>query len=208
MKQYFMIAFAILLVPGIAACAPVAPMTEQPTPTLEPASTDPYHALRLTTETGIQPIDQVLNAVASGDPQAVRAAIEFIDAECTQQEGLGGPPKCREGEAEGTLVEVLAFLGSEGGHLRKDELENGLAINATGIYAVYEVNTAVVSSEQYYPVGNYVILFVDEENRSGTALRIGERGIVRVDTLFDTSPESLDAMIEREASRVILAPKS
>jgi hypothetical protein len=208
MKQYFLIAFAVLLISGIAACAPAAPVTEQPTPPLEPASTEPYHALRLTTKTGIQTIDQVLNAVASGDPQSVTAAIEFIDAECTQQEGMGGPPKCREGEAEGTPVEVLAFLGSEGGHLRKDELENGLAINATGIYAVYEVNTAVVSSEQYYPVGNYVILFVDEENRSGTALRVGERGIVRVDTLFDTSPESLDAMIEREASRVILAPKS
>jgi len=39
-----------------------------------------------------------------------------------------------------------------------------------------------------------------------TALRVGERGIVRVDTIFDASPQALNAMVEREASKLILAP--
>ena len=66
----------------------------------------------------------------------------------------------------------------------------------------------MISSEQYYPIGKYVVLFVSGENQPAAALRIGERGIVRVDTIFDSSPESLRAMVEREASTVILAPKS
>ena len=39
------------------------------------------------------------------------------------------------------------------------------------------------------------------------SLRVEDHGIVRVDNLFDGSPEVLDAMVEREASEVILAPK-
>jgi hypothetical protein len=206
MKQWFSVALMALFMLGVVACSPVTPVRDELTQTFEPESSDAYHPL--TTETGIPTIDQILNAVASGDPQNLRALIEFMDAECTKQVGMGGPPKCREGEAEGTPVEVLAFLGSEGGHLRKDELKNWTGIQASGVYAIYEVNAAVVSSEQYYPVGKYVILCVNAEDRPGTALRIGGRGIVRVDDIIDSSPESLSAMVEREASRVILAPKS
>ena len=205
MKRCFSIALMVLFLLGVVACSPATVIRQEPTPTVVSAS-DAYHPLG--TQTGIQVIDRVLSAVATGDPQKLRAVIEFFDAKCTQREGLGGPPKCREAEAEGTPVEVLAVLGPEGGHLRKDEIENWPGIRADGVYAVYEVNTAVISSEQYYPVGNYAILFVDEENKIATALRIGERGIVRVDSFFDVSPESLDAVIEREASKVILLPKN
>jgi hypothetical protein len=206
MKQCFLVVWVVLFLLGIVACSPATLVRQELTPTFEPAVSDAYHPL--TTETGIQTIDQVLHAVASGDSQNLRALVEFIEAECTQREGMGGPPKCREGETEGTPVEVLAFLGSEGGHFRKDELENWTGILASGVYAIYEVNAAVLSSEQYYPVGKYVILFVNEENRSATALRMGERGIVRVDDIIDSSPESLSALVEREASKVILAPKT
>lgn len=60
----------------------------------------------------------------------------------------------------------------------------------------------------HYPIGKYVSLFVRAENQPAVALRIGERGIVWVDTIFDSSPESLYAMVQREASTVILAPKN
>jgi hypothetical protein len=106
------------------------------------------------------------------------------------------------------MVEVLSFLDSEGSFLRRDEIESWRGIAASGIHAVYEVNTAVITPEQYYPVGRYVVLFVDTESPLATALRIGETGIVRVDTIFDASPENLNAMIEREAATIILAPKS
>ncbi len=207
MKYYIPLGFMIPLLLAVTACTPVAPASEAVLPTEAAASAAPYHPL--TSQTGIQTVDQVLQAVAGDDPDALRALIEFTKAACTYQDGLGGPPKCREGEAEGTHVEVLAFLGSEGGHVRKDEMENWPAlVKATGVYAVYEVNAAAISSEEYYPVGKYVIVFVDEENRAATALRIGEGGIVRIDDIIDSSPENLRAMVEREASAVILPPKS
>jgi len=206
MKQPVQLAFAILIMLGIAACAPPTPAAQEPEPTQQIATAEPHYPL--TTRTGIETIDQVLIAVAGGDQESLRSLVEFTNAQCTQQDGLGGPPKCRAGETDGTPVEVLSFLGSEGSFLRKDEIGSWTGIAASGIYAVYEVNTAVISSEQYYSIGKYVILFVAEENQPLAAVRIGERGIVRVDTIFDSSPESLRALVEREASTVILTPKS
>jgi hypothetical protein len=174
--------------------------------TLPPAASDAYHPL--TTRTGVEIIDGILDAVASGDTQRLRSLILFSNAVCTQREGLGGPPKCREGEAEGTPVEVLSFLGSEGGFLRKDEIDRWSGIDVPGIYAVYEVNSAVLASEQYYPLGKYVVLFVAEENQPAVALRVDEGGIVRVDQIFDASPANLDAMIQRESSKALLTPKN
>ena len=206
MKQNLPVALAILLMLVIAACTPVTTPVEEVTPTQHLAPRGAFHPL--TTQTGIESIDQVLTAVSSGDAGSLHSLIEFTNALCTQKEGLGGPPKCREGEVEGTPVEVLSFLGSEGNFLRRDQIKDWTGIDASGIYAIYEVNAAAISSEQYYPVGRYVIVLVSEGHEPAVALRIGERGIVRVDTVFDSSPEALRAMVEREASTVILEPKS
>lgn len=206
MKQYVPIVLTVLLVLGIAACAPVTPAVQEATPTQQDASPEPYHPL--TIRTGIETVDRVLDAVERSDIQDMRTQVEFLTAPCTKLEGFGGPPKCREGEAEGTPVEALAFLGLEGGHLSKDEIEDWLWTGVSGLYAVYDVNAAVITSEQYYPIGKYVILFVTGENEPAVALRIGERGIVRVDYIFDSSPASLAALVEREALNVILPPKS
>ena len=206
MKQNLPVALAILLMLVIAACTPVATPVEEVTPTQHLASREAFHPL--TTPTGIESIDQVLIAVSSGDAGSLHSLIEFTNALCTKQEGLGGPPKCREGELEGTPVDVLSFLGSEGNFLRRDEIKDWTGIAASGIYAIYEVNAAAISSEQNYPVGRYVIVLVSEGHEPAVALRIGESGIVRVDTVFDSSPEALRAMVEREASTVILEPKS
>ena len=88
MKNYFPFIVAVLLILGIAACAPAAPATEAVSPTEPAASEGPFHPL--TTQTGIESIDQVLTAVSSGDAAGLRSLVEFTNAVCTQQEGLGG----------------------------------------------------------------------------------------------------------------------
>lgn len=205
MKLYLPIGIAILLICGIAACSPVPPVVGELTPKVETVSGE-FHRL-LNAQTGLPRIDKVLEAVANGDKQTLHSLVEFTSAPCTTQDGLGGHPKCREGEAEGTVMEVLPFLDSEGSFIRKEEISNWTGINASGVYAIYEVSPTV-TSEQYYPAGRYVIMFVGEENQPAVALRIGENGIVRVDTIFDSSLESWRAMLEREASKVLLPPKS
>jgi hypothetical protein len=191
--------FSILLltVLFVTACS-------SPTPVSQPS--DPAGGYPLDTRTGIQDVDSVLAAVAGGNPQELSALINYTAAPCTTAEGLGGPPKCREGEADGTLLEVLPFIGSEGGFIRKNEIGSWQGINVTALYAVYRVSEAALN-EEYYPPGEYLAFFVPEENQPGVALRIANGGIVRVDYQFDVFPDSLKMVIERDTSEVILAPK-
>ena len=104
-------------------------------------------------------------------------------------------------------MEVLPFMGPEGHFMSKNEIENWQGIEVSGLYAIYRVSAAV-TYEEYYPAGEVAIIFVAPENRPAVSLRISEGGIVRVDHVFETSPESLEAILEREASELILAPVS
>jgi hypothetical protein len=102
-------------------------------------------------------------------------------------------------------MEVLPFLGSEGSYLRRSEIDSWQGIDVSGLYAVYEVSTDLVV-EEYFPVGQYAIVFAGGGIEPGTILRIADGQIVRIDSLYDASPEALNALLAREASRIILAP--
>ena len=195
----------LLIVFLVSACLPLSTPTQATAPETQPTSAQNYHPLE--TRVGIEEIDNALSAVASGDVQLLRSLVKFTTAKCTLLEGLGGPPKCRQGEAEGAPVEVLPFLGSEGSFIRKDEIENWQGIEVSGVFAIYRVS-ADVQSEENYPAGEVAIIFVAPQNGPAVFLRLSEGGIVRVDHIFDTSPQSLEAILQREASELILAPVS
>src|SRR5574339_409121 len=96
-------AFMIFLAMGLLACAPVTPAATKVATAPPAASASQYHPL--TTRSGVAELDPVLDAAASGKVEMLRSRIQFTQAECTWREGLGGPPRCREGEEEGTVVE-------------------------------------------------------------------------------------------------------
>jgi hypothetical protein len=104
-------------------------------------------------------------------------------------------------------VEVLPLIGSEGGFIRKDEIGNWPGVDAGALYAIYRVSEDALS-EEYYPPGEYILVFMPDENGIATALRVAEGGIVRVDTLLGGFPDSLEVVIQRDASEVILPPKT
>jgi hypothetical protein len=187
------------------ACLPLSTPTQATAPEPHLTSAQNYHPLE--TRFGIEEVDNVINAVASGEPQLLRSLVQFTAAKCTLLDGLGGPPKCREGEAEGTSVGVLPLMGVEGSFIHREDIENWQGIEVSGLYAIYRVSAAV-RSEQYYPVGAVAIIFLAPENRPAVSLRLSEGGIVRVDHIFENSPESLEAILEREASELLLAPVS
>jgi len=203
MKRYFQIALTLLLFLGVSACSPASPAAQEVTPTSQATAAGAYHPL--TTRTGIAEIDNILEVVASGDTEAFHALIQFTRAQCTQRDGLGGPPKCRDGEAEGTPVEVLPFLGPEGSYLRKEEIGNWPGFEAAGLYAIYEVSPDAYSDENN-PAGKYALMYFDAEKESVISLRVEDGKIVRLDYNFDISPEVLNGWLQREASKVILAP--
>ena len=174
------------------------------TPT--PAATEGYS---LDTRTGFSEIDPVLAAVASGDPEELRARIQYTIAPCTRKEGLGGPPKCRAGEAEGTLLEVLPYLGSEGSFIRRSEIADWPGIDASALYAVFGV-AENAAQEEYYLPGEYVAFFLQNDGKNGVALHITDGRVVRVDSMFTGSPNPFAGFLEQDSldtSKVILAPK-
>lgn len=163
----------------------------------------------LDTRTGLSDVDPVLAAVASGDPEELRALIQYTSAPCTRKEGLGGPPKCRAGEADGTVLEVLPFLGSEGSFIRKDEITTWPGIDAAALYGIFGVGEKA-TREQYYLPGEYVALFLQKDNKNGVVLHITDGRVVRVDTMFAGSSDPFAEFIEQnslDTAKVILAPK-
>jgi hypothetical protein len=176
-----------------------------PTPTPEllqptPLARVQYHPLDTITQ--IEEIDLVLAAVASGDVQAVRNLFGFSTVACKTVNALGGPPACREGEVEGTMVDVLPFLGPEGGYLRRDEVTNFPGLNVTGVYAIYQVS-ATAYSEENFPKGDYGIMLAGPDNLPNVVLQIKNRQIVRIDYVFD--PASINLVLQRDASKFILS---
>jgi hypothetical protein len=154
-------------------------------------------------QTGIAEIDTIIDTVLGGNPQEELPLLQFSTLACTHAEGLGGPPKCRPGELEGTEIEAFPFLGAEGGHLRRSEMQDWAGIQVSGVYAVYRVSEQVYSDEAY-PAGEYAIVFLVENNDYLITAQVRDGKIVRLDTNYG-EPAEID--LERLASEVILAPQ-
>ncbi len=201
MKWYIPITSATFLIVGIAACVPNVPVIQESASA--PQSATPDVSYPLGTRTGVEEIDRILDS--SGDVQELRSLIQFTSARCTRLDGLGGPPKCRQDEGEGTRVDVLPFLGPEGSFLRKDEIEKWQGFEVSGLFAIYEVSSNAFSNDNY-PAGQYAILFVGKDSQPAISLHISDGKLVRVDYIFDNSVELLNTILQREAARLILAP--
>jgi hypothetical protein len=173
-------------------------------PTSEPTATEvtlerrPHNP---NTRTGVEDIDRIIDLVLGVDDNAIMDALNFTLAGCTHTDGLGGPPKCKGGEYEGTQVEVLPIIGPEGHFFRKDEIDDWRGIGVVGLYAAYEVSEDAFSDENY-PAGEFAVMFIESDHQF-LVLQIENGGVVRIDYVFGNDPE---AKIEREARRVILAP--
>ncbi|MCJ7569139.1 MAG: SH3 domain-containing protein [Anaerolineales bacterium] len=153
--------------------------------------------------TGLNEVDQVIDTVLAGDINEFRQRIKFTTSDCTHVMALGGPPKCREGESEGALVEVLPFLGPEGHFLRRDELNEWQGIDVAGLYAVYRVSDEAYS-HQNYPAGEYGIVFRTKEPQFIVTLQVENGSILRIDSLFVGTPPEIN--FERDAEEIILPP--
>jgi hypothetical protein len=131
--------------------------------------------------TGIRELDAVVSAALSGDTSAILSYVEYTHALCTTEQGLGGPPKCLPGEHDGTPVNVLPFLGPEGGFLREIDAPNWVAPPLTRLYAAYEVADAAYSDPNY-PAGDYALVFASgEASPSPITLQVTQGRIVRID---------------------------
>jgi hypothetical protein len=154
------------------------------------------------TRIGLVKVDQIIDIVLAGDINEFRQRIKFTTSACTNEMALGGPPKCREGESEGALVEVLPFLGPEGHFLHQNELNEWQGIDVTGLYTVYRVSDEAFSDENY-PAGEYGIVFRTKGPHEIVTLQVENGSILRIDWGFGTP---LEVNFERDAQEIILPP--
>jgi hypothetical protein len=156
-----------------------------------------------TGSTGIPEIDTIIDIALADNIQDELQLLQFSSLACTRAEGLGGPPKCREGEEEGTKIEAFPFLGSEGHHMRRNEADGWTGIQASAVYAIYRVSEQVYSDEDY-PAGEYAIVFLNENEESFVTAQVTGGKIVRIDDGFGDPAE---INLEQVASEIILTPQ-
>ncbi len=140
--------------------------------------------------TGITGLDPVLEALASGDPAEIAARLRLLETACTTADGLGGPPKCDEGVAEGTLVSVFPVLGAEGTFATAEELQLvAESLEFAGLFGVYQITTGPSPEEAYWPTGDYGVILAGSRGTPAYTLLVEGGDIVRIVFHFDKTPE-------------------
>lgn len=128
-------------------------------------------------------IDGILDVFIGDKGAELPARIAYSQFACTKAEGLGGAPKCADGEAEGTQLEVLPSLGAEGSFLRKNDENLKNLPGKVELLGAFKVK-ADYQGDEFYPSGAYgIVVRVKGDNSQVITLRVTANGIVRVDYL-------------------------
>jgi hypothetical protein len=145
--------------------------------------------------TGIAELDQIIEIVLANDIEALRSAVQFTQTACTLQDGLGGPPKCAEGEEEGDPLEVLPILGPEGHFIRSEDIGAWQGLDVSDVYAAYKVSKSAYNDPNY-PRGTHAIVFINETQNSSVTLQLVGGQIVRLDQGFVLPPDIPESWVE------------
>ncbi len=148
--------------------------------------------------TGVPEVNAVVQAVLSGDQEALRGFVRYAPVACTTGPlEIGGPPECRPGEPDGTVVDALRVASCEGHYARRDGIEQALGYLVAGkpkLYRVYQ------SSPSTWLPGDYTAVFSVEGPESGQvfgkALIIDGGEITSIDFGCGESPEHLARDLE------------
>ena len=106
---------------------------------LQPPYPDPQvELMQAGTRYGIPEVDRVLDTLFLHPDQA-DSLLVYTKAACTMSDGLGGPPKCTESQNEGTIVEGIPVLGSEGQFIPQGSRSLTDIIGQTDLLGVFKV---------------------------------------------------------------------
>jgi len=149
----------------------------------------------------------IVKAMLGGNLDEQVAVIQYSQIACETVEGLGGPPPCPEGAAEGTEIQVFPILGPEGSFVAPENmvafLSNSLLKN---LYAVYRV-TPNPNIEPYFPEGEYAMLFERNVNDISlpVVLRVMDGRIVRMD--FNVGVPASDLLKDILVENILVTPQ-
>ncbi len=141
---------------SVTTSTPTAPAA---TPTAEP--TVPGYPPG--TRTGNSDVDAVLAVLEQRDGPALRAIMRVDEVPCTHETGLGGPPKCPDGVAEGTPFPAFPLTSCEGRMVVGDGIDSAAANFARARWqTIWGVAEVPPNADGMYPPGDHlVVLAVD-----------------------------------------------
>lgn len=129
--------------------ATAAPTSAQPGETAEPTATAEGTPAPTATPNPVPlSVISLINAARMGNTEVIERAIRYEPVPCTTSvEGIGGPPECSEGEADGTPVDVVFATTCEGFYARRgglalDQVAFGVFGNGDVLYGVYAIDEA------------------------------------------------------------------
>ena len=162
------------------------------------------------TRTGVAALDAVIAALETGDKEAIQRLAGFRPVPCTNEAGLGGPPKCQPGMSPGTPIEAMPSGGCEGSWWLKDEFLSAEGIDrfveafaAPRLYAVYR---PPASAQRKWPEGDYIVVYARDLGFGRFAQTIGvtDGRIVSMWGGCGRKPE--DVLRDVPGVEIILAP--
>ncbi len=184
--------------PAVATATNAPPASASPTSTATAAAT-PTPALPLPSGEAIPPIvAQVIGAVTSKQIASVLPLVAYQNVGCTTAQGAGGPPKCKPGEAQGTVQKVFPTGRCEGEWASDATKAITDAVNGAGsLYAAAKVKAPSPDPEPYWPKGETVVVFRGISSASPTAYFVlsGDK-IVRAHLACDPAAGGEDALIK------------
>jgi hypothetical protein len=173
--------------PPATATSTPAPPTATATPTSTPTPTatatpEPdvvYYAAD--TRTGVEILDAAIEAATSADFAALSALVVVEPTACTTAQGIGGPPKCPAGSAEGTLLTRFGVIHCEGGWSEAEFLsgaverwitpDDAAAPGSPSLYAIVFIDERFPNMpDDYYAIFGF-------PDGQGRALSVTDSGI-------------------------------
>lgn len=150
-------------------------------------------------------VEPVIESFLFGSTNDRKELISYTNVACTNADGLGGPPKCRTDQAEGTMVEVLPILSGEGTYSSPEEIDNALNFVVMSLYTVYRVPDDAYQPD-YWPAAEYGLIFTREMNAVPfpVTVFVEDGRIVRLHHHIGTDPQELINQLPVEA--ILLTP--
>lgn len=206
--RHALLALTVITAAVATACSgttpPVATVTSTPgasasptsTPTASPTATS---LPSLPTGEAIPPIvAQVIGAVAGKKPADLLALVAYQDVGCTTAQGAGGPPKCKTGEAQGTVQKAFPTGRCEGEWAADATKAITDAVNGSGsLYAAAKVKAPNSDPEPFWPKGETVVVFRGAAASSpATYFVLSADKVVRAHVACDTAAGGEEALIK------------
>ena len=177
--------------PPATSASPSATATPTPTPT---------PALPMATNGAPIPaaVSQVVAAVTARNPAPLLALVDYQQVSCTTAQGAGGPPKCKPGDAPGTVYKRFPSGACEPEWAEDASSVISQIVPSVGVlYGAAMITAPGPSPDPAWPKGDTVVMFRSgRAGGSGGYFILSKDRIVRAHILCDRGAGSEESTIK------------